>query len=162
MASVFKTLLQNIQTNCEDTTTYTSLPSMTAHIMASFALLPRSTYYAVIVAENSPAEGNLVTQVNQEVTVYLCHRLKKTPKGEYAVEDMLDKRLELREALNRPDPYGNGKPSASYTAMTGCKSVEVTGMPSPTVETEYYNGEEGAPTLVAPIELEYTMYVDRK
>ena len=115
MTSPLKTLAQNIQVNCTDTTNFSSLPTIKgAYIMSEFALLSsKGDYYAIIVLGPPEVGGNLITEVRQPVTVSLCYRGDKEPTGESAVEKLLVDRLELREALNRSDPYGNGKPSSS-------------------------------------------------
>jgi len=159
MSADDRVLLENIAVNIKDQTNFPLLPEIVnVAILPKFACMYWDSWYAVIVLGKSNEDNaGIGIHARVPIEVNICQRILKSPDLETAVPDMMDKLEEVRKALVRPDPYGNHKPDATYTAMAGCHGVMFMGFDEPEMYNEYIDGEQGDPQLVGSVYLEYHM-----
>jgi hypothetical protein len=134
--SLETTLLENVQVNLEDTTTYSDLAAIKdTEIMDEFFLLSRTNVAATIVPGPPEDEqtGVQITRWWQPVKIHLQDRANQTPtRGRTLLGTSGRPGLDtvasfVRRALDRPSPFDGRKPSASYTTQTGVHNVRYMG-----------------------------------
>lgn len=162
-----KVLLDNIGVNLLDTTIFTSLPALSDVVaLAEFELLPLATGYVVLTADADPdAVTSLLVHLNPIVSVHYVSASKMTPTMKTAIKTSITDMENIKNALCRPDPYGEGKPSASYVAMTNQGFVNLVGYEYPRVEQKYFEDDdegEGDRRIVQTIHIQYGLAVPRK
>lgn len=134
--SLTTTLVENVVLNLTDTDNYSAIASKLQAVFASqeFALHSKAAIYAVVIPDNPQDVVQMVSGITwwQPIDVFLCSRRGKTWDKERTLLgtsgtnglDTLAK--DARQALNRPSPFNDRKPThptGTYATQTGVHDV---------------------------------------